>query len=276
MDKSQGYVKIFRRVMDSRVWSNEKTFKIFIWCILRANFKDNFVSIKTGRGSTEVEVKRGQFIYGRFSAEEETGINGRTVDRHLEKLEKWDKVSKQSKSHYSIITVVDYDSYQAPEDDRPTNVQPMSKQRPTNVQPLSTNKNVNNVKNDKNKYTITSDENWNGDQPVDYAGFVEAFNKVYNLTGRNKLRITDKKRKQIRGRLRTWTGAEILRAWNNRLDDDWLNGEGSEYLTNWESAMRNDDKIERYQTKRDKNGKQKGINIDKLKKQLEQSKGGDG
>lgn len=120
------------------------------------------------------------------------------------------------------------------------------------------------------KYTIGDGEKWNGEDPVDYVSFVDKWNELYDTS----LRITEKKREQIRARLRTWTGSEILKAWTNRLSDSYLTGEGSEYLTNWKSAMRNDEKVERYQTANEVKAKPKGINLEKLTRQLEQSKGG--
>lgn len=92
------------------------------------------------------------------------------------------------------------------------------------------------------KYTITSDASKKDDQKIDYASFVDKFNELYDKS----LRVTDDKRKNIRARLKTFTGAEILQAWQNRLKDEWLNGEGKKYLKRWGAAMRNDEKIENY------------------------------
>lgn len=93
-------------------------------------------------------------------------------------------------------------------------------------------------------YKCGDTENWDegGDQEIDYASFVEQFNEIYD----RQLRVTDKKREMIRGRLRTFTGAEIEQAWKNRKEDEWLNGKGREYLVDWKPAMRNDEKVERY------------------------------
>lgn len=131
------------------------------------------------------------------------------------------------------------------------------------------------IQNGEEKYSIGDAHSWNGKQRIDYVGFVDKFNDLYGLDGRTSLRITESKREQIRGRLRTWTGEEILRAWEHRLEDPFLNDEGSKYLANWESAMRNDQKIERYQTKTETNNAKKGINTTKLQQQLEDAFDGD-
>jgi hypothetical protein len=68
----------------------------------------------------------------------------------------------------------------------------------------------------------------------------------WNETNNCNLRITEKKRTQIRARLRTFTQEEILQSIVNRSRDDWMNGDGSKFKTDWDSFWRNDDKVERY------------------------------
>lgn len=92
------------------------------------------------------------------------------------------------------------------------------------------------------KYCYGCDEEWDKKQPIDYTSFVDAFNEMYDRS----LHVTDQKREMIRGRLRTFTGEEIKKAWKNRFEDDWLNGEGSKFLGDWKAAMRNDEKIDKY------------------------------
>lgn len=120
------------------------------------------------------------------------------------------------------------------------------------------------------KYTPRCSGRWDESQPIDYSGFVDRFNEIYSLNGKSALRVTDKKRGQIRGRLKVWTAQEIINAWKNRTQDEWLNSEGKKYLSDWEAAMRNDEKIERYQTVKNehRNGK---INTNKLQRQLTQA-----
>ena len=56
----EGWVKVHRKIEKSAVFQNEGL-QGLIWCLLRANHQDRWVSIQTGRGSTQVFVKRGQF-----------------------------------------------------------------------------------------------------------------------------------------------------------------------------------------------------------------------
>jgi hypothetical protein len=102
----------------------------------------------------------------------------------------------------------------------------------------------NNTRNNNTSNNILCGDNLKfiENQEIGYQSFVKRFNELY---GCNR-RVTDEKRKQIRARLRTFTASEIEQAWVNRKSDDYLNGEGSKYLADWNAAMRNDEKIERY------------------------------
>ncbi len=77
---------------------------------------------------------------------------------------------------------------------------------------------------------------------IDYVQFVDLWNDVNDCN----LRITDKKREQIRARLRTYSEDELKTSIRNRSKDDWINGEGKKYKDNWDSFWRNDEKPERY------------------------------
>lgn len=137
----KGYVKIFRKMLDSSIFQNEGLFKVWMWCLLKANHKDKWVSLKIGRGRTEILVKSGQFVFGRDSAANELGMSPSTVWKRIQKLEKLRSCDIQSNSHYSIITIINWESYQ-------NDCEKVTAKVTTREQPGNTNKND---KNDKNK-----------------------------------------------------------------------------------------------------------------------------
>lgn len=104
------------------------------------------------------------------------------------------------------------------------------------------NNKKNNNNNNKDPYCYGDPQKWQEGQDIDHVSFVDAFNELYD----RQLRVTDSKRENIRSRLRTFTGAEIKKAWENREHDEWLNSEGSKFLGDWKAAMRNDEKIDKY------------------------------
>jgi hypothetical protein len=81
--------------------------------LLKANFKKTFASINIGRGTATVEVNRGQFIFGRFKAEEELDMNGSLIYRALKKFEELEQIIIETNNQYSLITICNYDSYQS-------------------------------------------------------------------------------------------------------------------------------------------------------------------
>ena len=75
------------------------------------------------------------------------------------------------------------------------------------------------------------------------ASFVlESFN---SLTG-TELRMTDKKKLQIRNRLRKFSQEELIQAIKNRMTSDFHTGkiDGKLWYRDWDSLFRNDEKVE--------------------------------
>ena len=108
----KGYILLSRAILDSDVFASQKLLKIWIWCLCKANFKDRSIPLKIGRGETVVKVKRGQFIFGRFKAEEELFIDGSTIYKSIKKLEEHQMIKIESSNQYSVITICKYDTYQ--------------------------------------------------------------------------------------------------------------------------------------------------------------------
>lgn len=81
------WIKVHRRLLDSNVFANPDTLKVWIWLLLRANYKDRIISLKTGKGYEDVLVKRGKVLFGRNKASEKLDMSPSKVIRHLKKME---------------------------------------------------------------------------------------------------------------------------------------------------------------------------------------------
>ena len=148
----RGYVKIYRKSLDARVFNNEGLWKLWTWCLLRAGHEERWVTVKIGANITEVHLKPGQFIFGRHSAAKELRMNPNTVWKRILKLKKMENLNIRSNNHYSIITIVNWGLYQ----DRDNKSNSESNSRVTaGYQPGNTNKNVKNVKNEIYSRVIT-------------------------------------------------------------------------------------------------------------------------
>lgn len=146
-----GYIKLYRKVTDSFVWTNANMFKLWSLCLMKASHKESRF-IFNGQ---EIAVSSGQFVTGRAVIEKEFNegvprdqqIVGRTLWRWLKKFENEQMLSISSTPKYSVITINNWDDYQV-------NDQQVSNNRPTSVQQLSTYKNEKNDKNEKNVVVV--------------------------------------------------------------------------------------------------------------------------
>jgi len=148
---SEGWIKLHRKLLDSRVFANEGLLKVWIYCLCRANHEKNYVNIVTGKGETEVEIRSGEFIFGRKSCSKDLGMNPSTLYKRMQKLEKMGNVNIQSNSHYSIVSICNWSSYQESKNAKEQAKEHASNKQVTGREQASnTDKNDNNVKNEKN------------------------------------------------------------------------------------------------------------------------------
>lgn len=106
----EGYIMLYRKSLTSAVFQDAKTWKVWSWCVLRANWQ----GIPLDYAGEEIVLKRGQFYTGTYSMMGELRMSRSSVWRHLKKLEKWGNIGIETKSHGTVITVINYDVYQDP------------------------------------------------------------------------------------------------------------------------------------------------------------------
>jgi hypothetical protein len=121
---------------------------------MKATHSQIWIPVKTGVGSTEVELMPGQFIFGRFEGAKELKMKPSSVRNRMEKLKNIGNLDIQPDTHFSIISINNWGTYQHMDNGTgQATGQPEDNHRTTTGQPQDTNKNVKNVKNDKNKLT---------------------------------------------------------------------------------------------------------------------------
>lgn len=104
----EGYIKLYRKLIDSPVFENEKLLKIWIWCLCRANHTDTEAIV----GLQKIILKKGQFAYGLLKASAELGIPKSTLDRNLRALETFEMIKIKTGNKFSVITVENWGKYQ--------------------------------------------------------------------------------------------------------------------------------------------------------------------
>ncbi|KKL47315.1 hypothetical protein LCGC14_2336750, partial [marine sediment metagenome] len=152
-----GWVKLHRKTLKSRVFRNAELLKLWVYCLCRANHEEQWVEVRTGKGVTEVLIKPGQFIYGRLQTARQLSTSPSSVRNRMVKLESMQNLVVEPDTHYSIVTICNWETYQAFfEEEGQAKGQPQDNHRTTTGQPQDTDKNDKNVKNDKKKESMPS------------------------------------------------------------------------------------------------------------------------
>ena len=123
------WVKLWRKSVDSQAFQNEGLWKVWSWCLMKANHAEAWFPLETGRGTTEVHLQPGQFLFGRKVAARELKMAESTVWGRMRKLEKMGNIAIKSDTHYSIITIRNWFKYQSTKNE---NRQPSNNQATTN------------------------------------------------------------------------------------------------------------------------------------------------
>ena len=133
-----------RKLLNSAVWDNESVLKIWIWCLLRANYKSRQITF----GNQVVELEPGQFVTGRYSAGEELNMNPSTFWKRVKTLEKLEMIEIKSNNKYSVISVINWASYQLSTEKVTTKEQQSNNKVTSKEQQSNTDKKVNKVNKD--------------------------------------------------------------------------------------------------------------------------------
>lgn len=125
-----GYIALHRALLEWEWYSELNTCRVFIHCLLKANWKD-----KNYRGKV---VKRGHFLTSLEVMAQETGLSVRNVRTAIKNLKATNELTVISTSQGTEIIVNNYDSYQEPTD-KPTH-ELTDERQTSDKQVTSTNK----------------------------------------------------------------------------------------------------------------------------------------
>jgi DNA-binding Lrp family transcriptional regulator len=143
----EGWISLHRKLPNWEWYQDLNTKSLFIHCLLKANHKE-----KKWRGIT---IKRGSFITSFSHLSSETGISLQSVRTAIKNLEATGEIRKESTSKNTLITVVNYGSYQ--DSQQRVNKQATKYQQVGNKQPTTTNNDNNEI---INSTTSKSDNNY--------------------------------------------------------------------------------------------------------------------
>lgn len=146
----RGYVTVHRKILDNPVvFKDADHIAVWIYLMLNATHK-NFQALFKGQSIT---LLPGQLITGRLSIAKKLKINDSKVKRILNLFKNEQLIDQQTTNQNSLITLVSWGKYQKSDqqsDQRVTNGWTTGDQR------VTTNKNVNNVQEQKNVQELNS------------------------------------------------------------------------------------------------------------------------
>lgn len=146
-----GWISLHRKILDNPILSFGRNFsraEAWIWLLLRANYEERKVVI----GSDIYRCKKGQLITSQLKLCKTFNWGNSRLKTFLKLLQKDKMINLQTNSKLTLITVLNYESYQT------SNMQTNIKQISNKVQPR-TNNNINN-NNKENNIKIAEFEKW--------------------------------------------------------------------------------------------------------------------
>lgn len=255
------FIKIDKAIIDSYCFANPISLKIWLWLLLKANYKKSFMPYNVGKSTSTVEVNRGQLIFGRFKAEEELGIDGSMIYRNLKKFEELGQINITSNNHFSIITICKYDTYQDKKDNseqqvnsrRTADEQQMNNRRTTDEQQMNTSKEeieyieykeeieetafFEKFKNEFNMVVVEMYKVWQNKNPT----YPKDTEKDYHVLLQFSYKIAEYKNLQ-KSSVVTFNEYKIIESWEKIADyilnDKWLcDKQLSTLLNQWQSIV---------------------------------------
>lgn len=132
----EGYIKLWRKSLDNGWLKNHDLWVFWSYCLLRANHTSVIVKI----GFQEIPLQAGQFIFGRVQAAKDLAMSEWKIRNCLDFLKKAGNLTIKTTNKFSIITIVNWDTYQGDSIAKPPAKPPTNRQQPATEK---------NVKNDK-------------------------------------------------------------------------------------------------------------------------------
>lgn len=109
--RGAGWVKLHREALQNGWLQNQRLWAFWCYCILKASHRPTTVMV----GYQRVNLEPGQFIFGREKAAAELKMTVKQVRTCLDTLKRASNVAVKTASKYSVITVVNWSTYQGRE-----------------------------------------------------------------------------------------------------------------------------------------------------------------
>ena len=105
---SDGWIKLYRKSIDSGLMQNPELWTFWCWCLLKASHKTK----KQMVGMQMVDLKPGQLVFGRKAAAHELCLTERKIRTIVQKLKNLENLTIKTTNKFSIISIANWNSYQ--------------------------------------------------------------------------------------------------------------------------------------------------------------------
>ena len=145
----EGWIKLHRKTLDNPVVCKDSDYlSVWIYLLLNATHQEYDVMFKGKR----ITLQKGQLITGTISISKKMKVNKDKVQRILKSFENDKQITQQTSNKNRLISIINWNEYQ--DIDKQNDKQVINKCETTDKQ-LITNKNVKNIKNDKNVVVVS-------------------------------------------------------------------------------------------------------------------------
>ncbi len=108
---NKGFIKLPRELFSHPVWTRPRAWRVFSWCLFKANYKEGIINWPTPTGMTSLKVYPGQFVTGRKKGAEETGLSESAFYREQRKLVEFGLLTLKTNNQYTLVTISEWDTY---------------------------------------------------------------------------------------------------------------------------------------------------------------------
>ena len=120
----EGWVRLWRKALSSRVFEDPWLWKLWCWCLLRADWKARW---KHGRETTV-----GSFCTDYRQAAEQLNTTINRCHRGLHRLQEWGQIRLKAERRFTVVTICNWETYQ-PDKEVPQNTDRTQTERKQNA-----------------------------------------------------------------------------------------------------------------------------------------------
>jgi len=218
MTKEDGFISIYRKFLSWEWFDDERSVKIFIYLLLKANWKR-----RRWRGQW---IERGTFVTSTPKLAGELNVSRSSLIRHLKRFQDSGEIVLTADNRKTLVTICKYDNYQIKNEEsgQPTTQQPKP---PTGQQTDSKRDSKRDNKRDTtNKGNKENKENKDNNSLKGKPSFLDFSNYLKMYLGEKKIKVSDPQILEIAENFFNFYNSNGWKIGRNQLKD-------------WQAAARN-------------------------------------